>query len=272
MAGLFDLPKRMPRQGLFGPVGGGNVYRIGGSPDDQLQNMIEGDTSLEGSFQPGEIEPMQITPNMGALEGGGRAGIRAYHSSRHDFTAFKPSEFRKATFFSATPKGAQAGASAGRNEMIMDTATVLPPVRSRTYEVNIDPTKIEGLHLRPREVEWFKGLPKEITSEGKFDKVWASRPSGITHWDDYYDAVPTGSGKFKYVKKAEPPSMTYEQAVTRGRDVYGQQWPHYSDQGNEAQSATRIISDGMGGWLVQDEGGLSIAVADPTIARILGVK
>jgi hypothetical protein len=35
--------------------------------------MIEGDISLEGSFQPGEIEPVQITPNMGAMEGGGRA-------------------------------------------------------------------------------------------------------------------------------------------------------------------------------------------------------
>jgi hypothetical protein len=266
MAGLFDLPKRIPRRGLFGPI------YVGGSSDDQLQNMIEGDTSLEGQFQPGEIEPMQITPNMGALEGGGRVGIRAYHSSPHDFTAFKPSEFRKATFFSPTPKGALAGASAGRNEMVMDTATKLPPVRSRTYEVDIDPTKIEGLHLRPHEVDWFKGLPKEITGDAKFDKVWASRPPGIGNWDDYYDAVKVGERKFKYVKKAEPPSMTYEEAAKRGRDVYGQQWPHYSNQSNEAQSATRIVSDGMGGWLVQDEGGLSIAVADPTIARIVGVK
>jgi hypothetical protein len=77
MAGLFDLPKRIPQRGLFD-----NVYRVGGSPDDQLQNMIEGDTSPEGSFQPGEIEPLTITPNMGAIEGGGRLGLRdLYHGS-----------------------------------------------------------------------------------------------------------------------------------------------------------------------------------------------
>lgn len=195
--------------------------------------------------------------------------IRAYHASPHDFDVFKPSEFRGSTFFASTPERAKRGADAGRNEMVMETATDLPPANYKTYEVEIDPTKIKGLHLTPSEIEWFGKLPNKIVGDEALEAATrAGMPHGLT-WDDFYDYKPISEGVFEYTKKAAPPSITYEDAYKTGRNVYRRQHSHYAPDADEKASAERMRQSGMGGYMLQDEGGTSLAVSDPEIVKIL---
>jgi hypothetical protein len=196
-------------------------------------------------------------------------GIRAYHASPKDFDEFRPSEFRGASFFSPSEKGARYGAEAARNEMVMETATELPPVSWRTYEVEIDPSRISGLALTPKEIEWFSGLPQKVVGDDNLEKVMRGNPSQL-YWDDVYEPKQISETLFEYTKKETPPSKSYDDAVKTGRDVYHRQWPHYNNGGTDEKAAARnTAKDGMGGYLVQDEGGLSIAVTDPRIIQIV---
>ena len=205
----------------------------------------------------------------GAKEAAPKAAIRAYHVSPHDFDVFKPSEFRGSTFFSSTPERAKRGAEAGRNEMVMETATELPPVNWRTYEVEIDPSRVKGLSLTPSESKWFEGLPKKIIGDDALAEATKGIPPGM-YWDDFYDEAPVAEGVYEYIKKPTPPSISYEDAVSKNRDIYRKQWPHYAGAvTDEKSSASRLNEQGMGGYLVQDEGGLSFAINDPSIVKIL---
>lgn len=198
-----------------------------------------------------------------------KAAVRAYHVSPHDFDVFKPSEFRGSTFFSSTPERAKRGAEAGRNEMVMETATELPSVNWRTYEVEVDPSRIKGLSLTPSESKWFEGLPEKIVGDDALAEATRGIPPGM-YWDDFYDEAPITEGVYEYTKKASPPSMSYENAINKNRDIYRQQWPHYAGSAtDEKASASRLSEQGMGGYLVQDEGGLSFAINDPSVVKIL---
>lgn len=195
--------------------------------------------------------------------------IRAYHVSPHDFDVFKPSEFRGSTFFSSTPERARRGAEAGRNEMVMETSTELPPVNWRTYEVEIDPSRIKGLSLTPSENKWFEALPGKIVGDDALKEATKGIPQGM-YWDDFYDETPISEGVYEYTKKSSPPSMSYEEAINKNRDIYRQQWPHYAGTAtDEKSSALRLNDQGMGGYLLQDEGGLSFAINDPNSVRII---
>jgi hypothetical protein len=195
--------------------------------------------------------------------------IKAYHVSPYDFETFKPSEFRGSTFFASTPERAKRGANAARNEMVMDTSTDLPPANYKTYEVEIDPTKIKGLHLSPSEIEWFSGLPNKIVGDEALDAATrAGMPHGLT-WDDFYDYHPISEGVFEYTKKATPPSISYEDAYKTGRNVYRRQHSHYAPEADEKFAAEKTRNSGMGGYLVEDEAGTSLAVSDPDIVKIL---
>jgi hypothetical protein len=200
---------------------------------------------------------------------GVKKGIRAYHASPNDFDEFQPSEFRGASFFSPSEKGARYGAEAARNEMVMETATDLPSVNWRTYEVDIDLSRIKGLALTPKEIDWFSNLPQKVVGDENLEKVMKDNPSQL-YWDDVYEPKQISETLFEYTKKDSPPSKSYEDAVKTGRDVYHRQWPHYNNGGtNEKAAARNTVEDGMGGYLVQDEGGLSIAVTDPKIIQIV---
>jgi hypothetical protein len=236
--------------------------------------------AYDGKFDPLSDEGIKRAANFAGLMtlgAGGvpagrnemRMGIKAYHASPHDFDQFKPSEFRGASFFSPTEKGARSGATAGVDEMIMDTATKLPERRMRMYEVDIEPSKIKGLAFTPDEISKFNSLPVRA-SEAEIGRMRAKGTLPGGDWELSYTANKMPDGKYLYVRRNEPPAMSYEDAVKGGRDIYGQQWPHYAgSQTNEKGSAQRVLKDGMGGWLVHDEGGLSVAVANPSLISIL---
>jgi hypothetical protein len=251
----------------------------------ELAKSAYGAVTLPGDVYAGKVNPMSdeavgrafelaglVTGGAGAMPAGRnemRMGIKAYHASPHDFDQFKPSEFRGASFFSPTEKGARSGATAGVDEMIMDTATKLPERRMRMYEVDIEPSKIKGLAFTPDEISKFNSLPVRA-SEAEIGRMRAKGTLPGGDWELSYTANKMPDGKYLYVRRNEPPAMSYEDAVKGGRDIYGQQWPHYAgSQTNEKGSAQRVLKDGMGGWLVHDEGGLSVAVANPSLISIL---
>jgi hypothetical protein len=96
----------------------------------------------------------------------------------------------------------------------------------------------------------------------------SSRPNSRIIWDDVYDAVRNPDGTYNYVKAKSPPSITYDEARKKNRDVYGHQFSHYGHGSDEKGAALATLAKGMKGYLVRDEGGLSIAMADPSSAKI----
>jgi hypothetical protein len=207
---------------------------------------------------------------LGAMALAPGAKIKGFHASPFNFDEIKPSNFRGASFFASTPERAKYGASAATNEMIMDTATVMPETKMNIYQAEIDPYKIHGLALTPSELDWYKNLPEKVVGDDNLSAVIDKTiPHGM-YWDDFYDARQIDENTFEYVKKAEPPTLSYDEAIKGGRDIYHKQWPHYGPNADEAKAAENVKNAGMGGYLVNDEGGLSIAVADPSIISSFG--
>lgn len=206
------------------------------------------------------------TPAVKGIAGGLAAptkGIRAYHRSPYDFDQFDPSRsYRKASFFAATPEQAGIGATAGAGDMYG-----MRPGWRHTYEVEIKPGEIEGLNYTPVERKWFDSLPERIADDDLVAGAMRTAPNKQISWDDVYSAIEKPDGRYFYVKKSEPPSLSYEQARETGRDVYGWQFPHYG--GNEAEIAKRVAERGMSGYAISDEAGLSLAITNPDIIKIL---
>jgi len=251
----------------------------------ELAKSAYGAVTLPGDVYAGKVDPMSdeavgrsaelaglMTLGAGAVPAGRnemRMGIKAYHGSPHDFDQFKPSEFRGASFFSPTEKGARSGAIAGANEMAMGHGSGPAMGKLKMYEVDIDPSKIQGLAFTPSEINKFNSLPARV-SETELGRMRAKGALPGGDWELSYSASKLPSGQYEYTRRTTPPVMSYEDAAKSGRDIYGQQWPHYAgSQTNEKGSAERVLRDGMGGWLVQDEGGLSVAVANPSLISIL---
>lgn len=209
-------------------------------------------------------------PRMDKAQGGEVEDdtLTAYHASPRQLDEFKPSTFRGSTFFSATPKGALSGASAGMNEMIMETATEGYKGPMHLHEVAIDPSVIRGLHYTPKEKDWFHSLPKRVVGDDDLEGAMRAKPNPYIAWDDVYEPNKIREGLYEYVRREAPPSLTYEQARKTGRNVYGQQHSHYAPDGDEKAAAQNVLKSGMKGYLVHDEGGLSIAMADPSHAKI----
>lgn len=229
---------------------------------------IKSATGNIGNFNP--TKPRITEKRGGALTND--EGITAYHASPKQLSEFKPSGFRGSTFFASTPKRAMEGAGAGANEMVMDTATELKSGPMFIHKVNIDPSKIAGLHYTPAEKEWFHSMPSRIVGDGALEEAMEDRPNPYISWDDIYDHHKIGDRLYEYRKRREPPSVSYEQAYKTGKDVYGRQHSHYAPEGDEKKNAQRTLATGMKGHLVHDEAGLSIAMADPSHAKIKDVK
>jgi hypothetical protein len=195
-------------------------------------------------------------------------GITAYHASPLQLSEFKPSNFRGSTFFAPSPKRAIEGAGAGANEMVMDTATELKRGPMHVHEVSIDPKYIAGLHYTPEEKEWFASLPNRIVGDDDLEKIMKKSPNPYIPWEDVFEHRKIGDRLYEYNKRKKTPSISYEQAYKTGRDVYGRQHGHYGTGANEKEAAKSTLEQGMKGYLVHDEGGLSIAMADPSVAKI----
>jgi hypothetical protein len=223
---------------------------------------------LRGDVEPTPGEQIGLNIVRGFTEG--PAGIRAYHASPHLFDRFEPSQFRRASFFASNPERARIGAGSGVSEMIMETATKLPKQKMNIYEVDIDPSKIRGLQYTPTENEWFNNLPARIVGDSELEKIWRSRPKSvdINAWDDIYTPIQIGPREYLYTRKDAPPILSYEDAISTGRDIYGQRHSHYGYGADEKRAAEITRGRGMGGYLVNDEAGLSIGVIDPNIINI----
>lgn len=222
---------------------------------------------------PGHIQPVDKS-EITKADGGevSEPGITAYHASPLQLKEFKPSGFRGSTFFASTPKRAVEGAGAGANEMVMDTATELKRGPMFIHRVQINPSHIQGLHYTPKEKQWFSSLPPKIVGDDALENVMRNSPNPYIGWDDIYDHKEIGDRLYEYTKRKAPPSITYEDAYKTGRDVYGQQHSHYGSGANEKGAAERVLKHGMKGYLIHDEAGLSIAMADPSHAKIKEVK
>lgn len=217
----------------------------------------------KSGFKPASEATTATNPVLSAIleKHGLTEPIKAYHNSPYDFEQFDPSKsYRKSSFFAASPEAAQKGASGGAGDMY----GTRPPA-TNMYEVEIDPSRIEGLSLTPSEQDWFKSLP-DVATEDQVTAIQKSLPSNFDYWWRVYDEVDNGDGTFKYIKKPIP-SVSYEDAAKSGKDVYGRQFPHYG--GQESAIAEKVKSRGMSGYTIQDEAGLSLAVVDPTIVKIL---
>lgn len=195
-------------------------------------------------------------------------GFRAYHASPYDFDTFKPSNFRGSSFFASTPEKAKNGASAGQAEYGMEAAITGERKPFKIYEVNIDGSKIKGLALTPYELQWRETLPQIIPNDDALEAIFKKAPNQIW-WDDLYDVQKLGDRKYRYLKKNEPPIISYEEALKTNRDIYHTRFPHYGAAADEKLAAQNTLKEKMGGYLVHDEGGLSVAVADPSIISII---
>jgi hypothetical protein len=245
-----------------GPLNGD--YKIASKRVKAKEVFTNGDSIHEWGYHP-EVKKA----------GGGATdddGITAYHASPKQLNEFKPSGFRGSTFFASTPKRAMEGAGAGANEMVMDTATELKSGPMFIHKVNIDPSKIAGLHYTPAEKEWFHSMPSRIVGDDALEEAMGDRPNPYISWDDIYNHHKVGDRLYEYRKRKEPPSVSYEQAYKTGKDVYGRQHSHYAPEGDEKKNAQKTLATGMKGHLVHDEAGLSIAMADPSHAKIKDVK
>jgi hypothetical protein len=223
-------------------------------------NYLSGGLGLAATLVPGAIAEKAV-----------KKGIRAYHATDKAFDKFDPG-WRGAAFFASTPERAKTGATAGAQDLHHLYAPTPGEGRGplNVMEVMLPADKIDGLHYTPSEVEWFNALPDRATSDN-IDDVLKDMPSPIDPylWQTIYDERQLPDGTFEYIKKSLP-QISYEDAYTKGRDVYGRQFAHYSDQTGEGKVAERVRNRGMGGYLVNDEAGLSIGVIDPSLIEVLG--
>ena len=180
-----------------------------------------------------------------------------YHATQNDFDEFDPG-YRGASFVSDSPSGAQRGASGGAQ----DAYGTRGGEGSSVMPLKIKSETIMGLNLTPAEQDWWKALPERPT-EKQIEAL--KMPSHrIDYWWRAYDEVPNADGTFTYIKKPMP-SKTLDDVKRTGTDVYGSK---YFGTYEGEQGAARIAKEsGMGGFLLQDEAGISVGITDPKNIR-----
>jgi hypothetical protein len=198
----------------------------------------------------------------------------AYHSTGNDFQDFIPSEFRGASFFGSTPKGASAGASASANEGVGSGSTITMPVR-------VDTSRVEGLgaYGRMDMNEFRDALQDRIYTEAEVDGLMASdlapRYGDWTYFfDDLtdYDALrrfrdenpdaPVPDGIIAFQPR---PRLSYGPGLQS--DISGRQFAHYSEGMSERPISEHTKSIGNTGFTMMDESGLALAMTDPSRIR-----
>lgn len=182
----------------------------------------------------------------------------AYHATAHEFSEFKPG-WRGASFFASTPAGAERGASYGNIDKYGagKSADRIMPVMLRSEY-------IKGLNLDPAEKAWWSNLP-ERAKEADIPTLMKDQPGfQIGPWYNVFDEVQLPDGTFEYVKKPIP-SKTLDDVARTGEDVYGSKY--LGTYEGEQFMAKNAKERGMDGFILSDEGGVSIGIADPTKIR-----
>jgi hypothetical protein len=220
-----------------------------------------------------------------------------FHKTDADIEAFDPERGgRGATFFAGSPEGAEAGAGAGQNELRRlfargdNDASGAP----RIMPVVTKSEGIAGLTLSPAQKQYWQSLPEEISLKD-YEKIEAEvvkklgKLGSIPYdlYGDSYVLMPNGkkiserelrllsnaeleeARQFgeEYLIKGPEPKRTYEQVKKTGRDLYGVQIAQYGPYSDEKAIAARYKGEGHTGYLVQDEGGLTVAIFDPSNIR-----
>jgi hypothetical protein len=217
-----------------------------------------------------------------------------FHKTDADIEAFDPERGgRGSTFFAGSPEGAEAGAGAGQNELRRlfargdNDASGAP----RIMPVVTKSEGIAGLTLAPAQKQYWQSLPEEmpLSDYEKLKPEIDKNLGGIPYelYEDSYFVMPDGrkieardlkslsdaefeavkqTGK-EYLKKGPEPKRTYDEVKRTGRDLYGRQIAHYGIYSDEKAIAERYKGKGHTGYLVQDEGGLTVAIFDPSNIR-----
>jgi hypothetical protein len=217
-----------------------------------------------------------------------------FHKTDADIEAFDPERGgRGSTFFAGSPEGAEAGAGAGQNELRRlfargDNDTSGAP---RIMPVVTKSEGIAGLTLAPAQKQYWQSLPEEmpLSDYEKLKPEIDKNLGGIPYelYEDSYFVMPDGrkieardlkslsdaefeavkqTGK-EYLKKGPEPKRTYDEVKRTGRDLYGRQIAHYGIYSDEKAIAERYKGKGHTGYLVHDEGGLTVAIFDPSNIR-----
>lgn len=181
----------------------------------------------------------------------------AYHATGSDFTKFKPSEYRGASFFASKPERAMMGAKAGNADLTGSGYTSIMPVKLPSKD-------IEGLSYNKEFKSYLNKLP-EIATEQQVTKLMETAPTG-SFWGHFYDEIQNLNGSFSYIKKASP-SKTLDEVNASYRDVLGRRVPNWGSGSSERFSSDLAKKNDMGGFIQQDEAGVSVGMVDPRKIR-----
>lgn len=207
--------------------------------------------------------PMDEASRMARAEAGG-FDTEAYHATREDFTAFKPS-WRGSNYFAAEPQRAVSGAIGGAQDfqqVSRDPVSVLKPVKLRGDEIST---------LRPSREAW-DSIPETGFLHNLDDHA---KKVGASAWYDVYDEIEIRPpefndagdvvdwGAYEYRKKPFP-NETYS-ANSKPWQASERTLPGYND-GSDVPSLERVSNrSGQKGFLVSDEAGASV-VAGPDMS------
>jgi len=181
----------------------------------------------------------------------------AYHATGADFTKFKPSEYRGASFFASKPEHAMMGAKAGNADLTGTGYTSIMPVKLPSKD-------IEGLSYNKEFKSYLNNLP-EVATEHQVSKLMETAPSG-SFWGHFYDEIQNPNGSFSYIKKASP-TKTLDDVNASYRDVLGRRVPSWGSGSSERFSSDLAKKNDMGGFIQQDEAGVSVGMVDPKKIR-----
>jgi len=181
----------------------------------------------------------------------------AYHATGSEFTKFKPSEYRGASFFASKPERAMMGAKAGNADLTGTGYTSIMPVKLPSKD-------IEGLSYNKEFKSYLNNLPK-IATEQQVTKLMETAPYG-SFWGHFYDEIQNPNGSFSYIKKVSPRKML-DEVNTSYKDVYGRRVPNWGSGSSERFSSDLAKKKDMGGFIQQDEAGVSVGMIDPKKIR-----
>lgn len=205
-------------------------------------------------------------------------GSTWYHATSYDFDEFVSNRWRGATYFSPTPEGALRGAGAGGMEHpALSGPTVAGAARSG---LRIIPALIRGKvwGRDPLPLEWFPDTMRygdyKAILHADADPV---RAPGVdadgNAWLNFRrkELLPLVYGEGVPPEEYEHYTGDREDDLPLRRDRLPVPEPFFSykdveGMGNTYRKAMRAL--GFENWLVQDEGGISLAVSNPANIRV----
>lgn len=238
--------------------------------------------------RPPERLPMDMASRMDRARAlGFDTSKTLYHSTPYDFTEFVPNTWRGASYFAETPEGAMRGAGSGGME---HPALSGPTTKAEATGQRIIPVHVAGKiwGRDPLPADW---LPEQLTY-GQYKDIVNGKdviaPEGFTKQQlrsinierqmaarKYYtEAVPeseyhqyTGENENNLPMKLEKPPVAdpFGYESIEGGDQPSAFAPSGSMSPAERRDMLRRL--GYSGWVVNDEGGRSVAIADPSKIR-----